>query len=58
MHSVVQRCSKVPAGIAAETDRRSLCARRADAAYIPLDLTGGPHQSGPRHDREGSLAPA
>ena len=53
MHSVVERRPMVPPGIAAVTKRRKLRACRGEAAYIPLDLTGGPEQSGPGQHREG-----
>ena len=43
----------VPAGFAAVTDRKRPRAWRGEAAYIPLDLTGGPKQSGPGQHREG-----
>ena len=31
-----------PPGVAPVTDRKRFCASRGEAAYIPLDLTGGP----------------
>ena len=43
----------VAAGVAAVTDRKNLCARRGEATYIALDLTGSPQQSGPGQHLEG-----
>ena len=43
----------VPPGVAPVTNRKGFCACRGEAAYIPLDLTGGPGQH-----REGSSPPA
>ena len=42
----------VPLGVAPVTDRKRLRASRGEAAYILLDLTGGPQQSGPGQHRE------
>ena len=53
MHSVVERRHMVPAGVAAVTNSKRLRAPRGEAAYIPLDLSGGPEQSGPEQHREG-----
>ena len=53
MHSVVVRRPMVPPGVAPVTNRKRLRARRGEVAYIPLDLTVGPQQSGPGQDREG-----
>ena len=39
-------------GLAPVTYRKTLRACRGEAAYIPLDLTGGPHQRGPGQHRE------
>ena len=58
MHSVVERRPMVPAGIAAVTNRKRHRASRGEAAYIPLDLTVGPKQSGPGQHREGRSPPA
>ena len=43
----------VPAGVPAVTNRKRLRAWRGEAAYISLDLTGGPQQSGPGQHQEG-----
>ena len=43
----------VPTGVAAVTNRERLRASRGEGTYIPLDLTGGPQQSGPGQLREG-----
>ena len=53
MHSVREGRPLVSAGVAAVTNRKRLRARTGEAAYIPLDLTGGPQQSGPGHHQEG-----
>ena len=42
----------VPPGAAPVTNRKRLRARRGEAPYIPLDLTGGPQQSGPRRQHD------
>ena len=51
MHSVVERRPMVPTGVAAVTYRKRL--RAWEAAYIWLDLTGGPQQNSPGKHREG-----
>ena len=43
----------VPAGVHAVTYRKRFHARRGEAAYFPVDLTGAPQQSGPGQHREG-----
>ena len=43
----------VPPGVAPVTNRKRFRAGRGEAAYIPLDLTGCPQQSGPGQHREG-----
>ena len=53
MHSVVEKRPIVPAGVVAVTNRKRLCASRGEATYIPLDLTDGPHLSGPGHHWQG-----
>ena len=53
MHSVVERRPMVPPGVAPVTNRNRLRAGKGEAAYIPLDLTVVPHQSGPGQHREG-----
>ena len=53
MHYVVERHPMVPPGVAPVTNRKRLRALRGEAAYIPLDLTVGPQQSGPGQHREG-----
>ena len=48
----------VPPGVAPLTYRERLRAWRGQAAYIPLDLSGGPQQSGPGQQQEGESQPA
>ena len=43
----------VPLGIAPVTNRKRPRAWRGEAAYVLLDLTVGPQQSGPGQHREG-----
>ena len=57
MHSVMERRPMVPPGVAPVTNRRRLRVWRGEAAYIPLDLTVGPQQSGPGQHREGCSPP-